>query len=205
MLERELMGLSAQADYDAAPAAAHPHERSDLLWRSALGGLALAAGISVQSHAAEPNLQGRWDMVAANSSFQEAVTGPAPDQAVMVVTRDDADHLVYHLVESRDGVEVARGAYNLSFAGVSKSQVDGEAQKMVAVRDSSGEVVIAAPAVGDRRAVIKLRATGPDTALVLHFIDGPQGEQEVERFSLVRHKTSAEIARPSAAGPRQGL
>jgi hypothetical protein len=174
---------------------AESSERPDLLWRSALGGLALAAGISVQGHAAAIGLEGRWDMAPATSSFHEGVTGPAPDQAVMVVTRDEPGRFTYRLVESLDGAEVAQGFYDLTFQGKRSSvNIDGNRQNVIASREAAGDVVIKAPAVGGLQAVIKVQRTGPDTAIIEHFVDGPQGELEIERLSMVRHTVDASAA-----------
>ena len=202
------VAAAANGQDEAAAGLSRGDERVDLLWRSALGGLALAAGISVQSHAAPVGLQGEWDMSAATSHFREDVTGPAPDQAVMVVSRDDPSRFVYRLVERRRGVEVARGAYNLFFQRASStSELDGEAQPVAASRTAAGDVEIQARAVGALHAVIRVRRTGADTAVVEHLVDGPQGEIEVERFSMVRRKAVAQAAptpSPTSMGGANG-
>ena len=85
--------------------------------RMAMAGLALALGVGAHNYAAAQTLEGRWTMAPGQSSFQESATGAAPDAAVMTVTQDDPDRLVYQLSESRQGVEVAHGAYDISFTG----------------------------------------------------------------------------------------
>ena len=62
-------------------------------WASAFAGLGLAAacaaaGPSYAATAAPSGLEGRWVMAPQGSSFSEAVTGPAPDRVVVVVSRD---------------------------------------------------------------------------------------------------------------------
>ena len=157
-------------------------------WQAALVGLALMAGIGAQSYAATPsNLEGRWAMAPAQSSFQEAVTGPAPDAALLTVTRDDADRFAYQLIETRAGAEVARAAYDASFAGASStSRVDGAGLAITATRDRDGDVVLRAPKVGASQAAIHVRRTGPDTALLEHDVDTRQGVVRLETISLVR-------------------
>ena len=161
-------------------------------WRAALAGLTLAAGCVTQGNAATSSLEGRWIMAPALSSFQEAVTGPAPDQATVIVTRDDHDRLAYELSESRSGVPVAHGSYDVSFAGAtSTSSVDGARLPVTAERDARGDVVIRAPAVDGLRALIHVRRTGQDTALLEHTVEGVDGAHELERISLIRSYGSA--------------
>jgi hypothetical protein len=153
----------------------------------------LAAGFATQGYAAASSLEGRWTMARALSSFQEEVTGPAPDQATVIVTRDDHDRLAYELSESRHGVPVARGVYDLSFAGAgSTSSVDGTSLPVTAERDARGDVVIRAPAVDGLQALIRVRRTGRDTALLEHAVEGAAGAHELERISLVRSDAPAD-------------
>ena len=168
-----------------APPTCRP--RRTRLWRTALAGLTLATGVGTQGYAAQPSLQGQWTMAAQQSSFQEEVTGPAPDAATMIVTRDDPGHLVYQLIESRHGAEVAHATYDISFAGAaSTSRVDGLDLAVTAVRDAAGDVVIRAPAIDGMQATIRVRRTGSNTALLEHDVEGPSGALAVERISLVR-------------------
>ena len=162
-------------------------------WRAALAGLTLAAGFATQGYAETTSLEGRWTMAPALSSFQEEVTGPAPDAATVVVTRDDGGRLAYELSESRRGVPVAHGAYDLSFAGAgSTSSVDGARLAVTAERDARGDVTIRAPAVGGLQALIRVRRTGRDTALLEHAVTGAAGARELERISLVRSDAPAD-------------
>jgi hypothetical protein len=156
-------------------------------WQAALLGLGLLVGLGAQSYAAEPGLQGRWAMAPEASSFREAVTGPRPDTALLVVTRDDRDRFAYQLVESRDGAEVARAAYDVSFAGGgSTSSVEGRDLAISAARDSRGDVVLRAPPIGASQAAIHVRRTGPDTALLEHEIETAGGVLRLETIALVR-------------------
>ena len=156
-------------------------------WRTALTGMTLAAGFASHGYAASTSLEGRWVMAPALSSFLEAVTGPAPDQAVVIFTRDDHDRLAYELSETRHGVPVAHGTYNLSFAGAaSTSSVDGASLPVTAERDAQGDVLIRAPAVDGLQALIRVRRTGRNTALLEHAVQGVDGAQELEKISLVR-------------------
>ena len=156
-------------------------------WRTAMVGLALWAGVGAQSYAATSNLEGSWAMARNASSFQEAVTGPAPDKATVVVTKDRPDSFAYELVETRRGAEVARGAYNVSFAGApSTSSVGGSSLQVTAKRGPNGGVVILAPPVGGLQALIRMRQTGPNTALLEHDIQGAGGSVKLERIGLVR-------------------
>ena len=149
--------------------------------------MTLAVGFATQGYAGTTSLEGRWTMAPASSSFEERVTGPAPDQAIVVVSRDDADHLSYELSESRHGVAVAYGAYDLSFSdALSTSSVDGASLPVTAERDARGNVVIRAPAVGGLQALIRVRRTGPDTATLEHEVQGASGSRQLERISLVR-------------------
>ena len=160
------------------------------LWRAALAGLTLAAGCATQGYAASSSLEGRWVMTPALSRFQEQVTGPAPDQATVVVTRDDHDRLAYELSESRSGVRVAHGSYDISFAGASStSSVDGAKLPVTAERTAQGDVVIRAPVVDGLQALIRVRRTGQDTALLEHTVEGADGPRELERISLIRRDT----------------
>ena len=161
-------------------------------WKAALtgatlAGVSLAAGFATQGYASATGLQGRWTMAAAQSSFEERVTGPAPDQATVVVSRDEPGHLSYELNESRRGVPVAHGAYDLSFVdALSTSSVDGMRLPVTVERDAQGVVVIRAPAVDGVQALIRMRRTGPDTALLEHEVQGAAGSRQLERISLVR-------------------
>ena len=161
-------------------------------WRTTLAGLGLAAGFATQGFAGTTSLEGRWTMARAQSSFLEQVTGPAPDQATVVFTRDDQDHLSYELDESRRGVPVAHGAYDLSFAGAgSTSSVDGTRLAVTAERDAEGDVVIRAPAVDGLQALIRVRRTGPDTATLEHEVQSADGARQLERINLVRSETAS--------------
>ncbi len=161
-------------------------------WAALAASMALCIGFAGQGHAAGAtlpgaNLQGSWRMAAASSVFQEAVTGPAPDTATVTVARDDGDGLAYQLIETRGGVEVARGAYDVSFIGApSTSSVDGATLRVVAIRDADGGVLIKAPSVDGLQASIHMRRTGVDTALLEHDVVGSRGLMTVERISLVR-------------------
>ena len=154
-------------------------------------GYAAAQSVGTQSVAAQSvagqSLEGRWSMAGPQSSFEESVTGAAPDAAVMTVTQDDADHLSYELTESRQGVEVARASYALSFAGAPSTSRVGDAIRAVdAARDARGDVVIAAPPVGPYRAVIHVRRTGPDSVLLEHDVEGAGQSTTLEEIRLVR-------------------
>ncbi|MGC1304005.1 MAG: hypothetical protein WA840_16685 [Caulobacteraceae bacterium] len=170
-----------------------PRQRSGRLGRIAFLGLALSAGLGMESYAATPSLQGRWVMTPQNSTFQESVMGPAPDKAVLTVRRDDRDAFSYELVESRNGTEVARGAYDISFAGApSTSSVDGAVLKVSGSRQADGDVVIEAPPVGQVHAVIRVRQTGPDTAVLDHEVRTPDGATTLEEIGLIRADQTAE-------------
>ena len=152
-----------------------------------MAALALALGCATYSYAGPTSLEGRWAMAPSSSRFEEQVTGPAPDQAIMVVSRDDRDHLSYELDESRSGVPVAHGSYELSFVdALSTSRVDGMSLPVTAARDARGDVVIRAPAVDGLQALIRVRRTGPDTAILQHEVESAAGARELERISLVR-------------------
>jgi hypothetical protein len=157
-------------------------------WRAGLLGLGLLVGLGAQSFAAEPEgLQGRWVMATKGSSFREAVTGPAPDAAQMVVTRDDPQRFAYQLIESRRGVEVARATYDVSFAGQrSVSRVDGQELPIAASRGGPGDVVLRAPPVAGSQASIHVRLTGPDTAVVEHEVSTDDGVIRLETIALTR-------------------
>lgn len=158
-------------------------------WQALLLGLGLMIGLGAQSYAATPSatFQGRWAMAPEGSTFQEAVTGPAPDAAVLVVTRDDADRFAYQLVESRRGAEVGRADYDVSFAGPgSTSTVDGQGLAISAARDARGDITLQAPRVGASQASIHVRRTGPDTAVLEHDVDTGDGLLRLEAISLVR-------------------
>ena len=161
-------------------------------WRVALAGVSLAVGVATQGHAHTSSLEGRWTMAPALSSFEEQVTGPAPDKATVVFTRDSPDRLSYELSESRRGAPVAHGTYDVSFAGAgSSSSVDGARLSVTAERVAGGDVVIRAPAVDGLQAMIRVRRTGPDTALLEHEVQGASGARRLERISLVRDETAS--------------
>ena len=166
-------------------------------WRIVLAGVTLAFGCATQGYADTASLEGRWTMAPSLSSFEERVTGPAPDQVTMVVSRDDPGRLTYELSESRRGVPVAHGAYDLSFVdALSTSSVDGERLAVTAVRDERGDVVIRAPAVDGLQALIRVHRTSPDTATLEHEVQGASGSRQLERISLVRDGTAANQTNP---------
>ena len=173
-------------DEDEAAGIAPPRT-SKRPWAALAAGMALTVGFAAQGYAAGVSLQGDWRMAPSTSAFEEAVTGPAPDTARVTVAKDDAQRLTYQLVETRGGVEVARGVYDVSFTGApSTSSVDGATLKVVARRDLDGGVLITAPAVGGLQASIHMKQTGADTALLEHAIRGADGSVAVERISLIR-------------------
>jgi hypothetical protein len=172
--------------------AVRPGQGGQRRWQALVTGLALTVGLGAQSFAAEPGLQGRWIMSAPQSSFEEGVTGPRPDAATVIVTRDDPQRLAYQLVESRAGTEVARGDYDISFrGGASTSSVDGSSLAVDAVRQAAEDVVIRAPRIGREQASIRMRQTGPDTAELEHDVAGPSGVRRLEVISLVRADETA--------------
>ncbi len=161
-------------------------------WRTALAGVSLAVGFAAHGYAGTTSLEGRWTMAPALSSFEEQVTGPAPDHSTVVFTRDAPDRLSYELSESRRGVPVAHGTYDVSFGGAgSTSSVDGTRLPVTAERVAGGDVIIRAPAVDGLQAMIRIRRTGPDTALLEHEVQGASGGRQVERISLVRSETAS--------------
>ena len=167
-----------------AGAARGSHSRP---WQAVLTGLALSVSLGAQSYAATPGLQGRWIMAAAQSRFDESVTGPAPDAAILTVTRDDEDRLAYELVETRRGAEVARGSYDVSLEGRSStSAVDGVRLAVSGVREPAGGVIIRAPAVDGVQASIHLLLTGRDSATLEHDVSSPAGAMRLETINLVR-------------------
>jgi hypothetical protein len=168
--------------------------RSGHAWRAALAGLALATAVGAQSYAATvPSFEGRWTMASDQSSFREDVTGPAPDGATVIVTRDDSEGLAYELIESRDGVVVARGDYNVAFGGKPQQNVRfGAASEVAAQRDAHGDVLITAPPVRGVRAVIHIQRTGPDTAVLEHDVQTADGSMTIEKISLIRSDESAQ-------------
>ncbi|WP_174299925.1 hypothetical protein [Caulobacter sp. S45] len=173
-----------------APASRPPAGRLGRRWRTALAGVSLAAGFAMQGYAGTTSLEGRWTMAPALSSFEERVTGPAPDRATVVVSRDDARHFSYELSESRGGVSVAHGNYDLSFIdSLSTSSVDGTRLPVAVERDVYGDIVIRAPVVDGLQALIRVRRTGPNTALLEHEVQGATGSRQLERISLVRDET----------------
>lgn len=187
-----------------------PRPRRARPWRSALAGLGLAAACAAAAPsyaqaatqaatpiaaqvAAPAGLEGRWVMAAQGSAFSESVTGPAPDRVVVVVSRDAPDRLAYELVESRGGREVARSAYDVSFAAgaASRSRASGAELAITGEREPSGDVLLRAPPVGGMRAVIRVRRTGPDSAVLEHAVEGPAGRTPLERVDLVRDRAAA--------------
>ncbi len=193
----ELIGEDANEDGAPVHAARSSSKQS---WCALVAGLGLAigfgahgyaAGVDLQGASLRPlSLQGDWRMSRTASVFQEAVTGPAPDSVTVSVARDDGERLTYQLVEVRGGVEVARGAYNVSFTGApSTSSVNGARLQVVATRDVDGGVRIEAPAVDGLQASIHMKQTGADTAVLEHDVSGAGGAMAVERISLVRGGT----------------
>ena len=184
---RTLADLLADEDEQSVSKSSGRDVVSARPWASLAAGLALCASLGFPAQAASLNLQGEWRMAPASSAFREAVTGPAPDTATVRVVRDDAERLAYQLVETRGGVEVARGAYDISFTGApSTSSVGGATLQVVATRDSAGGVLIEAPEVGGLQASIHMRQTGADTAVLEHDVRSADGAIAVERISLVR-------------------
>jgi hypothetical protein len=131
-------------------------------------------------------------MAPAKSSVNEAVTGPAPDEVEMMVTRYDASSMNYQLAERLNGSQVASAAYTLSFSGgQSESRIDGRRQNVEASRAANGDVMVLTAKSGDLRAVIHIRQIGADAAVLDHSVLSPSGELQVEEFYMVRR-----VARP---------
>ena len=147
----------------------------------------VAASAAAPAQGATPTLEGRWIMAPAQSSFREDLTGPAPDTASMIVSRDDGRRLSYQLIESLNGAEVARGAYDLSLSGdASSASVDGRQRQVSVVRDANGEVVVRSPSRRGAQVVIRLKRTGSDTATIEHDLETAQGSVVLEKIALVR-------------------
>jgi hypothetical protein len=139
------------------------------------------------------SLEGRWVMARDRSFFEERVSGPAPDKTIVTVVRDSPDRLIYDVSESRAGEEVAHGAYNLSLTGsLSRSVVDGARQTLKAARSSDGAVIATAAPVAGYTALIRLRSTGPNTAVLEHEVESASGPIPVDQITLIR---SVEAAR----------
>jgi hypothetical protein len=163
----------------------------------AIGAALISGGLA---HAQAPSLRGGWVMSPAQSSFDEAITGPAPDSASLIVTRDDDQGLAYELTERRGDAEVAHAVYTISFSGeASTSQVGGLRTPLVAVRDPDGGVVLRAPEVGKLRVVIRLRRTGPDSAVLEHTLEEANGGVTLERLTLRRVSVTLAGLGPGAA------
>ncbi len=183
------------ADADRPRPASRPHA-----WRAWAAGALAAIGTAGVAHAGAATLEGRWTMAAQGSSFSEALSGPAPDSATLVVSRDDGRRLTYEVVESRGGAEVARGRYDLSFtAAPSTTTVDGVRRRVEARRDGAGQVEVRAPAVRGVQAVIRLRRSEPDVAVLDHEVEAPDGVVRVEEIRWVRAPEQASPWRTAAA------
>ena len=161
--------------------------RRMVAWSLPLLALASSVLLAAPSYAAGASLEGRWVLVPEASSFNEAVTGLAPDHAVVRVTRDDAKRFAYNVVESRDGVEVARASYAVVYAGgTGARRVDNTVLRVTAAKTTAGDVVITSPAVNGMHAWIRFRRTGDNTAEIQHEIEGPQGSTSLETLRLTR-------------------
>ena len=178
----------------AAPAPAPARRSPSGAWRALLAGLSLAAVAGVQAYAAEPTLAGRWSMAAAGSRFVEAVTGPAPESATWIVTRDDGDRLAYRLIETRRGAGPVSATYDVAVADARSAPATSDLE-VTAVRDAEGDVIIRAPRVDGLQALIRVRRTGRDTAVLEHAVQSAAGSTEVERISLVRAPAPSIVAR----------
>lgn len=163
-------------------------------WRALLAGVALAAAAGAPAYAAQPSLAGRWSMAASDSRFVEAVTGPAPEAATWIVTHDDRDRLAYQLIETRRGATPVRASYDVAVADA-RSAPAASKLEVTAVRDAAGDVVIRAPVVDGLQALIRVRRTGRDTAVLEHAVQGAEGSTEVERISLIRAPAASPVAR----------
>ena len=171
---------------DARPAAPMPRRRT-AAWAAPIAALAAALAMGAPGYAAAAGLEGRWVLAPQGSSFAEGVTGLAPDHAVVEVSHDDAKRFAYKVVESRDGVEVARAAYAVAYAdGSGTSRIGATVMPVAGARDADGGVVITAPAVAGLRASIRFRSTGGDTAELEHAVEGPQGATVLETLRLTR-------------------
>ena len=187
-----LVRMLAEADPPRRPLLTHS-------WRAWAAGALAAIGTAGVAHAGA-TLEGRWTMAAQGSSFSEALSGPAPDAATLVVSRDDGRRLTYEVVESRGGAEVARGRYDLSFtAAPSTTTVDGVRRRVEAHRDGAGQVEVRAPAVRGVQAVIRLRRSEPDVAVLDHEVEAPDGVVRVEEIRWVRAPEPAKTWRTAAA------
>jgi hypothetical protein len=184
--------LPTGASLSSAPARRAKASAGMRPWQAMVTGLALTVSLGAQSFAAAPSLQGRWTMVPAGSSFEETVTGPRPDAVTMSVTRDDPARLTYELVESRGGEEVARGDYDLSLSGAgSTSSVDGAKLNVVAEREPAGDIVVLGPRIAGAQAAIRVRLTGPDSAVLEHEVSNDGRVRRIETISLVRAEAVA--------------
>ncbi len=91
------------------------------------------------------------------------------------------------LVETRNGDEVARAAYDVSLhGGPSQSHVDGDVRNVVAIRASDGSTLIQAPAVAAWRASIRIHEISSQEAVIEHVLSGPHGDLVVDRMVMER-------------------
>ena len=156
-------------------------------WAAPAAALAGALSMAAPGYASAASLAGRWVLAPQGSSFAEGVTGRAPDRAVVEVSEDSAKRFAYEVVESRDGVEVARAAYTVSYpTGASTSRIGDSVARAAGARDAAGGVVITAPAVDGFQALIRFDPTAEGGAEIQHAVQGPQGVTVLETLRLTR-------------------
>jgi hypothetical protein len=192
------------------PTAAARSARRGVNWRSAVKAVAAAVAMMASSHAAHAqdgrqNLVGRWSMVATESFFDEAVTGPAPQSVQWVVTRDDPFTFVYQLRESKGRSLLSRGDYAARWAtGRVAATVDGRRGNLSAERFGDDRREFKARPVGGWQGAIRIHPISVDRVVIDHVIVGPAEERVIEHIIFQREEPALAALAPASPGAAAG-
>jgi hypothetical protein len=188
------------------PTAAGMPARRGVNWRSAGKAVVAALMMMASSHAAHAqegrqNLVGRWSMVATESYFDEAVTGPAPQSVQWVVTRDDASTFVYQLRERKGSSLLSRGDYATRWAtGRAAATVDGQRGDLSAERFGDDRREFKARPVGGWQGAIRIHPISADRVVIDHVVVGAAEERVVEHLIFQREEPALAALKSSSPG-----
>ncbi len=168
---------------------ANPFARG--LARTTLALLGLSAASPASAEPAQPlGFAGRWSMVAAQSHFAEAVTGPAPSAADLDVTKDDGAALAWTLVE-RDGATVEASEFGDSPLDGTPSRivVDGVFAPVTVKRTGPHAVELISVLGGGASQTIHLQLRDTGALAIEETLTSPSGKSVAQHLEFVRAKS----------------
>ncbi|MET3667143.1 hypothetical protein [Caulobacter sp. 1776] len=119
---------------------------------------------------------GRWTIDLKASTFNEALTGPAPLAAEVDVTKDDGRSLAWTLIEEDDeGLAAIQFADAPLDGATTKAVVNTQIVMISVKRDGQNGVTAVTSNNSGRKQTMKVWLADPDTLRVEQDVDGVPG------------------------------